>query len=132
MRRTDFRKSVATVLSAVAITLLCVPRVVFCIGTNGHIAIEPVGALCCHTAGSDADLLTRDSRCPAGCIDTPLGISLASRTPDPQDVPVPLAVAVAGALSHRPGGWNHGSAFHRVSIRTIVPPRSLRTTINLC
>jgi hypothetical protein len=132
MRRTEFRKSVAVVLSALALTVLYLPRVVFCIGTNGHIAIEPIGALCCHPVGSDADLLTRDTRCAPECTDTPLGISLATRTPDRQDLVTPLAVVAAGTLSHLSRGWCHTGAFHRVSIRTIAPPRSLRTTINLC
>ena len=132
MCRRGFRKSVAAYLSALALTVLFLPRVVFCIGTNGHIAIEPVGAFCCHSVGSDTDLLTRDTRCAPGCTDTPLGISLATRTPDRQDLAVPLAVVAAGTLFHLPGGWCHTGAFHRVSIRAIAPPRSLRTTINLC
>jgi hypothetical protein len=131
MRPSDFRKSVATVLSALTLIVLCLPRVVFCIGTDGHVAIEPDGALCCHPAGSDSDLLTRDMGCAPGCTDTPLETSLASRMPDRHDLPAPPAVAVAGDLSHPPAGC-HSGAFQRVSTRTISSPRSLRTTINLC
>ena len=111
---------------------MCLPRGVFCTGTDGHVAIEPIGALCCHPAASAADLLTRDTRCAPGCTDTQLGISLAFRTPDRQNVLTPLAIAANVAVAHPAGGWGYAGTFQRVSFRAIDPPRSLRTTVNLC
>jgi len=131
MRRKILQR-VATLLSALTLAIMCLPRAVFCIGTDGHVAIEPVGALCCHPPASTADSLTRDPRCAPGCMDTPLGISLAFRTPDRQDVLAPLAVAAAAAVVHLDADWANAGTVQRVSFRAIDPPRSLRTTINLC
>lgn len=121
------------VLLALVLSLGAFPRGVLCVGTNGHFAIEPAAAGCCHSTSTDENVIGHDEgRCAPECTDTPVGFSLASRAPDRSDLAPLPGVASVGPLFEPPGAWFHAVSLYQLNLRAIVPPRSLRTTVNLC
>jgi hypothetical protein len=94
-----------------------VPRVVLCLGSDGHRAIESLDASCCGGATSSAGMA---SRCSRTCTDLPLSLGVGVResergglninrpaTPVPGDIATSPAACVltrlgGGAASPRP------------------------------
>jgi len=129
-----FIHRVAVVSIALSLALGLLPRLALCVGPDGHHALESMNAACCnrvtHSAGPDAQ--APHDGCAAGCIDTPLTVSLAldrDRTHSVTAPPSAVAAALTFVFAHQITGQfvrpASGVPFHS-------PPRVLRTTVHLC
>lgn len=111
------------------------PTTILCVGSGGHLAIEAALARCCdpETAhGHTGQSVEAPERCADHCTDTAVGISAACRSPEdttpalhtlalcaPGIFPVPpTTTLLAGPSLGRPPAS--------------LPPRALRTTVDLC
>jgi hypothetical protein len=116
-------------LAALVVAWLTLPRLELCVGVDGHVALEPLGAACCEETQVDV-LLGADSHCANGCVDTPLEVSAASASLERQHVTPPVLTPVGGQRGLRP------PISRRIARRGSVPlpalPRALRTTVLLC
>lgn len=62
---------------ALLLVVPMVPRLALCVGTEGHSAIELLGAACCRS-----EQASLDGFCTSRCTDVPLGTVLAARRTD--------------------------------------------------
>jgi hypothetical protein len=128
-------RPVAVACLALALGFGLLPRLVLCIGSDGHHAIEPMNAACCDRAAhaTNPDVHAPQDGCAAGCIDTPLTVGQTLTRDRTHAVPPALSavvsVALAPALEHPVTGQRRLSAH---GVRSQLPPRILRTTIARC
>ena len=114
------------------LTIMSAPRIVLCIGTDGHVALESTMASCCPDAAHEAGLLRADKRCASECTDAELGCAVVTRPVDWQHASdAPPMVAVIG---HVPVLSDVRRVRPVASVETVplAPPREKRTTIYLC
>jgi hypothetical protein len=106
-------------------------------GDRGHLGIKLGDEACC--GSEDADRLTAvglpdRSSCPFNCQDAPLGIASALR-PGSNAGQHPALAGLAAIASTSDGAARSltaGMAGGRSTQLRAVPPRRLRTTVNLC
>jgi hypothetical protein len=104
------------------------PRVVLCLGSDGHRAIESLDASCCGATTSSAGMATR---CARTCKDLPLSLTVGVRDSERGRPNIDrAATAVPGDVATLPAA----RVFTRLG--AAAPPRRLahhpRSTILLC
>jgi len=105
-----------------------------CIGPE-HWDIELAGAACCRpTSANQTTMLGRDGgSCAGDCVDTPLGVGVATSVRDYVHQMAPAQAAVVASSMNvplpRPGC---GQIRSRAPRPSELSPRYLRTTVNLC
>src|SRR5262245_42189823 len=105
------------------------PRVVLCLGSDGHRAIESVDASCC---GGTTRSRGMTSSCARTCTDLPLSLGVGVRDPERGAVTLDrTATVVSGDIAAPPAAW----VFTRLG-GGAAPPRHLahhpRSTVLLC
>lgn len=90
LRRIVGARRLVAILAALVVVLASVPGTIVCVGSDGHVAVEPPGADC-GTAAPNAEASLH------GCTDTVLGTTTLQGHSDPgrRDLCAPVRVAVA-------------------------------------
>ncbi len=124
---------VAIVSIVLSLALGALPRLVLCIGPDGHDQIELLNVDCCHRGAAPAAAVAeRESGCGDHCTDTPIsGPTVTSADNGHQHTAGPAMVSVSVATDFASRSSEH--AVFSARFATSAPfPHALRTTIILC
>lgn len=136
MQRSARTHRLALVFAAMLLALSALaPTTILCVGSGGHLAIEAALAGCCdpETAhGHTGQSVAGRERCADHCTDTAVGMSAACRSPEDATPALhALALCAPGVVAVRPPATVlAGPSLGRPPAS--LPPRALRTTVNLC
>lgn len=134
------RRRLQKACASAAIFLLAVgifPNIVFCVGDNGHRALEFVSQACCHpTASGSADCTGPGDHCSSKCSDVRLGAEAMLSKTGEQDVAHDgiAKVSAAAALLPSPLALSIRtiSAGVQANGHSLPAPRERHTTVQLC
>lgn len=121
------------VLALGILTLAMLPQAVLCVGSGGHVAIEPAHASCCTGVRTAASEMGASPECPPHCSDTQIGFSAATSVPNhPTSSLLSGHTAFAlGPIADLPGATHQFVLSHWAHPR-VFPPRDIRTTVQRC